>query len=808
MLLTVAIAATVVGASAAYNIGPARGNADFGTANHLFTYFGVADPQSVDALLTAAEDWFGDIDVVTSREVAVPGTVDSVEFRGLDPNGAFSSPMLALVDGRYPAGPDEVAVTNRVAERFALDIGSSFALGGEAWTVTGLVENPSDLSDEFALLAPSQWEFGQSITFLVDVSSERADSFRPPSEMQFEGNLIGSRPSQEGGFAVVMVLIVAVVALSLISLVAAAGFVAVAQRRLRQLGMLAAVGASEAHLRFVMVANGVVIGALAALLGAGGGALAWVLAAPWIEAAVGHRIERFNMPWWLLAAAAVLALLTATLAAWWPARSMARVSVVRALSGRPPASQPVRRSSALAGLLIPAGVVLLAWADPSELVKETEAFGDPLHALLIASGTLATVAGVLLAGPLAIRALAATARWLPVAMRLALRDLVRFQARSAAALAAISLALGIASALVVAAAGAAPRSDEGNLSDRQLLVWTRDPEQPAGVSPFYTEDTGDSGFSPFLPRLQAADLANLEPVVEEIAALFDDASVSPLDVAVAPDLQPDERGQLAVTLARDEDIGRLDISLVYIATPELLDRYDIDLDGLRPDTEIVTVESGDLWFPGLFEPSTGNFMSELVQNVERIDAGYTSLPGSFITPAALERRGWTSVRVGWLIESETPLTSEQLAQARSIAAESVLVIESRSGDSDLVAVGWPATAAGMFIALSVLAMTVGLIRGEALGDLRTLAATGATGSIRRSLTAFTAGALALLGALLGGAGAYLVMAALYSSDIRELSQIPVMQLAVIVLGAPLAAAAAGWLLAGREPAAIARQAIE
>jgi putative ABC transport system permease protein len=296
-LLTVAIVATVVGASAAYNIGPARGNAEFGAANHLFTYFDVADAQSVDALLTAAEDWFGDIDVVTSREVAVPGSVDSVEFRGQDPNGAFSDPMLALLKGRYPTAPDEVAVTNRLAETFALDIGASFELGGEAWTVVGLVENPSDLSDEFALLAPSQWEFGQSITFLVDASSDRVESFRPPEEMQFEGNLIGGRPSQEGGFAVVMVLIVAVIALLLISLVAAAGFVAVAQRRLRQLGMLAAVGASEAHLRFVMVANGGVIGALAALLGAGGGALAWVLAAPRIEAAVGHRIDRFNIPW-------------------------------------------------------------------------------------------------------------------------------------------------------------------------------------------------------------------------------------------------------------------------------------------------------------------------------------------------------------------------------------------------------------------------------------------------------------------------------------------------------------------------------
>ena len=62
--------------------------------------------------------------------------------------------------------------------------------------------------------------------------------------------------------------------------------------------------------------------------------------------------------------------------------------------------------------------------------------------------------------------------------------------------------------------------------------------------------------------------------------------------------------------------------------------------------------------------------------------------------------------------------------------------------------------AGALLALAILAMTVGLIRSESAGDLRILTATGATPRIRRTLTAATAGALALLGAVLGVAGAY------------------------------------------------------
>jgi putative ABC transport system permease protein len=119
-----------------------------------------------------------------------------------------------------------------------------------------------------------------------------------------------------------------------------------------------------------------------------------------------------------------------------------------------------------------------------------------------------------------------------------------------------------------------------------------------------------------------------------------------------------------------------------------------------------------------------------------------------------------------------------------------------------------ATAVGAILALAILAMTVGLIRSESAADLRTLTATGATSGTRRTLTATTAGALALLGAILGVAGAYVVLLATYRDDPGYLSGVPVAYLALAVVGVPLAAAAAGWLLAGREPPAIARTVIE
>ena len=105
-------------------------------------------------------------------------------------------------------------------------------------------------------------------------------------------------------------------------------------------------------------------------------------------------------------------------------------------------------------------------------------------------------------------------------------------------------------------------------------------------------------------------------------------------------------------------------------------------------------------------------------------------------------------------------------------------------------------------------MTVGLIRSETANDLRTLAATGADSFMRRNLAASTAGALALLGGLLGVAGAYAALVAWSRRDLHPLTSVPLVNLSLLVIGLPLVAAGAAWLLAGREPAVLSRQPLE
>ncbi|HLY64515.1 MAG TPA: ABC transporter permease, partial [Chloroflexota bacterium] len=169
---------------------------------------------------------------------------------------------------------------------------------------------------------------------------------------------------------------------------------------------------------------------------------------------------------------------------------------------------------------------------------------------------------------------------------------------------------------------------------------------------------------------------------------------------------------------------------------------------------------------------------------------------------------WTQIQSGWMIQSARPLQPAQIAAARDMAAKAGLTIESRNTQASLATIRTVATAAGALIALGVLAMAVGLIRAEAAGDVRTLTAIGAASTTRRTLTATTAGTLALLGALLGTAAAYLALAAGHRSDLSALGRVPALDLAITVIGVPVAATLAGWLLAGRNPSSVARQALD
>ena len=813
-LLTVAAAAAVASVTIAYNSGPTD-DAELGTASYLLRFDG-ADPNRLEASIAAARDRFGTIDVIAHRSLPVPGSVDPVEFRSQNPRGPYGDARLSLLRGSYPQGPGQVAVTDRVATLVGVEIGETLALDGRRRTVVGTVENPHDLSDEFALVPPSSGGVPDEVTVLVDADGATVDAFLDTRAGGERSALVGSeaRQSNQGAEALAM-FSVATVFLLLATLVAAAGFAVIAQRRLRQLGALAAIGATEKHLRLVLVTNGAVIGAIGALIGAIVGLAIWLALVPTLEPAVGHRIDPLSLPWTLLVAIVFVAVLAATAAAWWPGRMVARIPVTLALSARPPRPRATHHPTIIATVLIAAGIGSLALSG-----RDSEP--------LIIAGVLATIVGTLLLGPLAIRLLAGTARHTRIAPRLALRDLARYQARSGAALAAITLAIGIAAAVVIVAAAVEKKSaaEPPNLSNRQIRVYT-----------------GATEGADFIPIKPPAELERMAARVRELAAGLDDAAVTPLrsafQVGLPPGVLDGVRGRDAEVLRRkiddpesrrwsrrpmfclDEQRCWVTEARLHVATPALLRYAGADPAAVDPSTDFLahrSVPTNELVTLRVDMTTGEPKVTEVpVTNVQRIDSrklfgspqSEPSLaPTSFITIDGLRRRGWRQIPSGWLLESSRPLTSEQIADARQLAADAGLTIETQRDSTSHATLTAIATGAGALLALGILAMTVGLIRSETAGDLRTLTAAGATSRVRRMLTAATAGALALLGALLGVAGAYLALTATYLDDLGYLGRIPVLYLVLMVVGVPWAAIAAGWLLAGREPPAISRPAVE
>jgi putative ABC transport system permease protein len=563
-----------------------------------------------------------------------------------------------------------------------------------------------------------------------------------------------------------------------------------AQRRLRSLGILSSLGATDKDVRLVMVANGAVVGVVGAVLGGAIGIGAWIPYAPYFGTSADHYVPWTSLPWWLIGVAMALAVVTAVLASRQPARAVADVPVVAALSGRPVEPKQSRRSPRPGLAVLALGIVLLVFSGGTNGSGGSSTF-DTL------AGVLATIAGLVLLAPVIIGQVARVARHVPVAGRIAMRDLARYRARSGAALAAATLAVFIAMLITLLSTNrfTEPLDYVGpNLPPNQLAVYT------PGNDPGST--SGDT-----LPSSRQRQAG--QATAARIAAALGTRNVLPLTAAVAPT----DTGLEQVGLGGGQ--GTIDI---YVATPALLRHYGIKADAISPGTVLLTSRPGLQGSPNLVL-QYGNFTSQnpvvkfvatpSIQTLASLPTDVSD-PNLLIMASVAAKLRLRQATVAWLIQAPRSLTPVQISSARRVAAAAGLTIETKNGTPSLDEVRNDATGVGILVALGVLAMTIGLIRSETSGDIRTLTATGASARTRRGITAATAGALGLLAALVGTVAAYLAVVASSWSELLagHMSLLPWLDLAAVLVGLPVVAAAGGWLLAGREPRAIAHQPLE
>jgi putative ABC transport system permease protein len=793
-LIVVALAATVVGAAVATNTPPPAG-AGFGTAQDIATYPS-PDPH-LASQIAALRQRFGRVDVIENQTVAIPGSIATYDLRAQNPDGPFGQPMLSLVAGHYPAGPGQVAVTDGVAATFGLKIGDVWHQGGMARQVTGIVQNPQSLLDEFALVVPGQVTAPTQVTVLFDAPGVTAASLGP--NVQSRQSAAASNPLNPE----TIVLALATVGLLLIALVAVGGFTVLAQRRLRSLGMLGALGATDSNIRLVVRVNGVLVGVVGALAGTVLGLAVWLAYRPRLESSAHHLIGAFQLPWVVIGPAIGLAVVATYFAASRPARSITRIPVA-ALSGRPAPPKQVHRSALPGVALLVIAAALLSYSGKS-------ANGGGAPELLL--GIVLLIVAVILLAPFCLVLLARAGRQAPIAVRLALRDLARYRARSGSALAAISLGVFIAVLVCVLAAqryGNVLDYAGPNLSSNQIIVYTPN-GGPGGGGP----GGGGTSGTASTPQAEAATARGIASALGSHDIIELDQTGASLQHAAA---------------------GRSWSGPVYVATPQLLQAFGIKASSINPDADILTMRPGlsgiskmQLVYGGYFGngggngPGSGNgpasypcptgqcVANPVIQEVGALPSG-TSAPNTVITEHAIRTLGLHVNTQGWLIQTPQPPTAAQITDARLTAGAAGMTIETKSSTpSSAEILDW-ATVFGIALALGILAMSVGLIRSETARDLRTLAAAGASGLTRRELTAATAFALALAGAVLGTVAAY-AGAIGYAWDnpldgLSELSNVPTGNLLFILVGMPVVAAVVGWLLAGREPAGLTRQPLE
>jgi putative ABC transport system permease protein len=807
LLIAVASAATLLGIAVA-SATPGTPNAGtFGTARTLIELPGTTP--GLAKVVAKIEHAYGPATVIDDEPIAT-GQAGGADLRAQDPSAPYAKVLLALDSGRYPSGPGQVAVTQGLAQLYGLRTGATWHVpagtgneAGRAFTVTGIVENPSNLLDEFALVAPGQLSAPGDVRVFLGESLDSAAASAAGNVIPKNANVSAPAPADSVVTPATVVLVVSALGLVFIGLVATAAFTVMAQRRQRALGMLASLGATKADVRFVLIIDGLAAGVAGAVVGAAVAAGAWFWYYPHLETATAHRIDPLALPWAAVIIGLLLAVATSVLAAVWPGRAVAKVPVVAAISERVEPPQVVARSVRPGILFLVGGLFLLfvsgGW----------DGSGHNGRYLIIVGLVCCEIASALLA-PFLVDRLSRLAWRAPLATRLAVRDLERYRSRSGAAMAAISFAVFLATIAIVIASvrfGDALDYTAPNMASNQLIFYApgNDPSQNQGQ------------FTP------AAKLAAARTGAAALASQLHAPAPLELDVPVSVNVTmpgaPRENQYGGIfSIAGGHGFG----GLMYVATPALLKAFGISQGELNPAADVLTAR------PGL--PSTGNLtlvsgsylaeppnepcpagmclLNPVIQEVSKLPAG-TAVPNSVITENAVRALHETAIPVGWLVTAPSALTPVQINAARQAALGLGTTVETKSGQLSLGQISDGATVGGLLLALGVLAMTAGLIRRETARDLRTLTATGASARTRRALAGVTAGVIAFLGAALGTVTALLAGAVwAHSSLIQTFGNVPWSDVGLLVIGMPLIGAAAGWLLGGRAPGAVTRQPLE
>lgn len=568
-------------------------------------------------------------------------------------------------------------------------------------------------------------------------------------------NIIETGPAIGTGMAVLI--------LAEVAFIAGAAFATGARRRLREIGLMGANGASYKQLRSTVVGEGLVIGLVGGLAGSLLAFLIVLLGRSTLQQFVERRINEFPFSPLDIIGPILVALIACVIAAWLPARTAAGVPTLTALQGRMPVGAPKRWVIPVGLGLTGFGTVLLAvgLATPSS-------FGGAVGVL----GTVLMIGGTaILAGPI-VAWVSSHAERFPITSRIVLRDSGRQRGRAAAAVAATMVILmapvaGLTALATNQASGEIYGIEGGN--PRMLIEGRYDVENNYELMPLTEQDLDLVGAR--LPGARIATFQTLDVPIEY---------PTELERRKAGESAEDGGyyiGPYRMAIASDELLVMLDDQRLERA----LDSDGMVLIGVEERESTITVDDSEFTVSEVPIP-VPQYSFPRVLVTEEVAAGY-----------GVEPRQTALVEVdGGLFSNPFASPFDRLWEGGGDEFASGGGMD--GGMGTVILMGFLAT---MLIVLIVVATVTALSAAEADNDLRTVVAVGATNSIRRKYLGMQSGLHTLIGAVL----AVPLTLLLYKTVMTENSYeffgnfgvwnnsnvtIPWAGIALIVIGLPLA----------------------
>ncbi|WP_194910730.1 FtsX-like permease family protein [Catenulispora rubra] len=223
-----------------------------------------------------------------------------------------------------------------------------------------------------------------------------------------------------------------VMALLEVVLLAGPAFAVGARKRRRDFGLMGAAGADQRMVRAVVLADGLVLGAVGGIVGALAGIGLGRLALPEAVTLTHREPGAFRIAPGDLALAALIGVVTGLIAALIPAVITGRQQVLQALTGGRRGARGVPWKLATLGVVVlAAGIAATGYG----------VFKPGIHTIPLVAGIAVSELGVVACTPLLVALTGKLGRLLPLTGRMALRDSARNRGRTAPAVAAILAAV-------------------------------------------------------------------------------------------------------------------------------------------------------------------------------------------------------------------------------------------------------------------------------------------------------------------------------------------------------------------------------